>query len=125
MSYITRYRTFHPHTRPQAGALPFIRRLRHRWARRRLRRYRLEQHRADRPAGHQPAERRALKPPTPPEGKRPYEKPELQELGQLSIQELQILAQYRQLSRLKKRAFWLALRHRRLAPLMAWFIRRG
>jgi hypothetical protein len=119
---VSRSRRVFPHTRPAPGAAAFARRLRHRWARRRLRRYRLEQHRTVHEAGHTPAERRALKVPAE-AARRAYQKPELQELWQLSVQELQILAEYRQLSRLKKRAFWLAMRHRRLAPLMAWFIR--
>lgn len=48
-------RAFYPHTRPQAGALPFLRRLRHRLARQR--RYRLERHREHHPAGTRPAQR--------------------------------------------------------------------
>ncbi len=54
---------FYPHVKPAAGVSALARRLRGRWARRRLRRYRLQAHRTDHPAGHQPAERRALKVP--------------------------------------------------------------
>lgn len=106
---------FHPHVKPARGAPALVRRLRGRLVRRKVYRYRLPAHRTEHEAGHQPAERRALKVPAE-AARRAYH-------WQLSVQELQILAEYRQLSRLKKRAFWLAMRHRRLAPLMAWFIR--
>jgi len=54
---------FHPHVKPARGAPALVRRLRGRLVRRKVYRYRLPAHRTEHEAGHQPAERRALKVP--------------------------------------------------------------
>lgn len=111
------------HVRPSRGVAPFVRRLRHRLARNHRRRVRLEQHRVEHEAGRQPAERRALKVPAE-AARRAYQKPELQELGQLSIDELRALSRYRAMNRVQRGIFWAALKHRKLSGfLLKWIMR--